>query len=73
LRVVRKGLGLGESVIINGLVNARPGSKVTVERGDMNQFLAAESVPMVSVSKDPQTQNEQGDTATTGNAPSGHK
>lgn len=73
LRVVRKGIGLGDSVIINGLVNARPGSKVTVERGDMNQFLAAESVPMVSVSKDSQTQHEQSDTAASGNAPSGHK
>jgi multidrug efflux system membrane fusion protein len=58
LRVLRKGIGLGDSVIINGLVNARPGSKVTVERGDMNQFLAAESVPTVSVSKDSQTQHK---------------
>jgi multidrug efflux system membrane fusion protein len=73
LRVVRKGVGIGDSVIINGLVNARPGSKVTVERGDMNQFLAAESVPMVSVSKDTQTQHDQGDTAAGGNAPSGHR
>jgi membrane fusion protein, multidrug efflux system len=68
LRVVRKGLGLGDKVIINGLVNARPGSKVTVQPGDMNQFLAGQSVPMVSVSNDSQTQNGQGD-----RAPSGHK
>ena len=50
LRVVRKGLGLGDRVIINGLVNARPGSKVTAQPGEMNQFLAGQSVPMVSVS-----------------------
>lgn len=73
LRVVRKGIGIGDSVIINGLVNARPGSQVTVERGNMNQFLAAESVPMVNVSKDSLTQHDQGNTAANGNASSGHR
>jgi RND family efflux transporter MFP subunit len=38
LRVVRKGLTGDENVIINGLVNARPGSKVNPQPGDMNQF-----------------------------------
>jgi len=38
LRVVRSGLSGDEQVIINGIVNARPGSKVTPQPGDMNQF-----------------------------------
>jgi RND family efflux transporter MFP subunit len=73
LRVVRKGAELGDRVIINGLVNARPGSKVTAQPGDMNQFLAGESVPIVSVSENSQAQNGHVDTAANGNAPSGHK
>lgn len=40
LRVVRSGLKGDEQVIINGLVNARPGSKVSPQPGDMNQFLS---------------------------------
>jgi membrane fusion protein, multidrug efflux system len=73
LRVVRKGLGLGDRVIINGLVNARPGSKVTAQPGDMNQFLAGQSVAMVAVSADSQTQNGQVGTGAKDKAPSGHK
>jgi len=38
LRIVRSGLKGDENVIINGIVNARPGSKVNPETGDMNQF-----------------------------------
>lgn len=38
LRIVRKGLQGDENVIINGVVNARPGSKVNPQPGDMNQF-----------------------------------
>jgi multidrug efflux system membrane fusion protein len=38
LRIVRKGLQGDENVIINGIVNARPGSKVTPQSGDMTQF-----------------------------------
>src|SRR5207249_8166492 len=38
LRVVRSGLKGDEQIIINGIVNARPGSKVNPEEGDMNQF-----------------------------------
>ncbi len=38
LRVVRNGLTGDEQVIINGIVNARPGSKVSPQEGDMNQF-----------------------------------
>jgi membrane fusion protein, multidrug efflux system len=38
LRVVRKGLQGNEQVIINGIVNAKPGSKVSPQPGDMNQF-----------------------------------
>ena len=38
LRVVRSGLTGDEQVIINGIVNARPGSKVSPQEGDMNQF-----------------------------------
>jgi membrane fusion protein, multidrug efflux system len=38
LRVVRSGLTGDEDIIINGIVNARPGSKVSPQKGDMNQF-----------------------------------
>jgi RND family efflux transporter MFP subunit len=38
LRVVRTGLTADDEVIINGIVNARPGSKVSPQKGDMNQF-----------------------------------
>jgi multidrug efflux system membrane fusion protein len=38
LRVVRSGLTGEEQVIINGIINARPGSKVSPEPGDMNRF-----------------------------------
>ena len=40
LRVVRSGLKGDEQVIINGIVNARPGSKVSPQEGDMNQFVS---------------------------------
>jgi RND family efflux transporter MFP subunit len=74
LRVVRKGLGLEDRVIINGVVNARPGSNVTAQPGDMNQSLAGQSEPVVSVRTDSQTQkNGQGESAANGNAPAGHK
>ena len=72
LRVVRKGLGLGDRVIINGLVNARPGSKVTAQPGDMNQFLAGQSGPMVSVSENLHAQNGQGDSAANGKTAQAH-
>lgn len=39
LRVVRSGLKGDEQIIINGVVNARPGSKVSPEPGDMGQFV----------------------------------
>jgi len=72
LRVVRKGLGPDERVIIKGLVNARPGNKVSTQPGDMN--LAGQSVPAVSVSADSQTQkNGHGDSAANGKAPAEHK
>jgi multidrug efflux system membrane fusion protein len=38
LRVVRSGLTGEEQIIINGIVNARPGSKVSPQPGDMNRF-----------------------------------
>jgi hypothetical protein len=38
LRVVRSGISADDEVIINGIVNARPGSKVSPQEGDMNQF-----------------------------------
>jgi membrane fusion protein, multidrug efflux system len=67
LRVVRKGLGPDERVIINGLVNARPGSKVAAQPGDMNQFLAAQSVPVISVNPGSQPQkNGQGNSPANG-------
>ena len=38
LRVLRSGLTGEEQIIINGIVNARPGSKVSPQPGDMNRF-----------------------------------
>jgi membrane fusion protein, multidrug efflux system len=38
LRVVRSGITADDEIIINGIVNARPGSKVNPQQGDMNQF-----------------------------------
>jgi hypothetical protein len=38
LRVVRSGLNGDEQIIINGIVNARPGSKVNPQPGDMSRF-----------------------------------
>jgi membrane fusion protein, multidrug efflux system len=38
LRVVRSGLTGEENVIINGVINARPGSKVSPQQGEMDQF-----------------------------------
>jgi multidrug efflux system membrane fusion protein len=38
LRVVRSGVTADDEIIINGIVNARPGSKVNPQQGDMNQF-----------------------------------
>jgi len=73
LRVVRNGLALSDRVIINGLVNARPGSKVTAQPGDMNQLLAGQSEPVVTASADSQSQNGRGDSAGNGKAPAWHK
>jgi RND family efflux transporter MFP subunit len=73
LRVVRNGLGPDDHVIVNGLVNARPGSKVTAQPGDMNQSLAGQSVAVVSVSADSQAQHGQSDSAANSKAPTGHK
>jgi RND family efflux transporter MFP subunit len=52
LRVVRKGLNPDDVVIINGLVNARPGGKVTPQPGDMNQFQAHQLEAQVSLNKE---------------------
>jgi RND family efflux transporter MFP subunit len=38
LRVVRNGLKGDEQIIVNGVINAKPGSKVSPQPGDMNQF-----------------------------------
>jgi RND family efflux transporter MFP subunit len=38
LRVVRNGLKGDEQIIVNGVINARPGAKVSPQPGDMNQF-----------------------------------
>jgi membrane fusion protein, multidrug efflux system len=74
LRVVRNGLGQDDRVIINGLINARPGSKVTAQPGDMNQSLAGQSETVVTVGAESQTQkNGQDDSAANGKAPGGHK
>jgi RND family efflux transporter MFP subunit len=72
LRVVRKGLGPDDRVIINGLANARPGSKVTAQPGDMNQFLAGQSETVVTAGAESQSQNGEGGSAVQGKAPAGH-
>jgi RND family efflux transporter MFP subunit len=72
LRVVRKGLGPDDHVIINGLANARPGSKVTAQPGDMNQPLAGQSETIVTASAESQSHNGQGDSAANTKAPAGH-
>ena len=56
LRVVPKGLGPDDRVIINGVVNARPGSKVTAQPGDMNQFSSGQSVGVMTVNPGSQSQ-----------------
>jgi membrane fusion protein, multidrug efflux system len=53
LRVVRKGLKGDEQVIINGLVNARPGSKVNPQPGDMNQFVSNQLELQTTVKTEP--------------------
>jgi RND family efflux transporter MFP subunit len=82
LRVVRKGLTGNENVIINGLVNARPGSKVNPEPGDMNQFAASQlelqknvTVEPVSGSKEKPAggQSQPGQSPNQGNQSSGTK
>jgi RND family efflux transporter MFP subunit len=72
LRVVRKGLGPDDHVIVNGLVNAQPGSKVTAQPGDMNRSLAGQSEPIVTASAESQSHNGQGDSAGKGKAPAEH-
>jgi hypothetical protein len=67
LRVVRKGLGPDDRVIINGLVNARPGSKVTAQPGDMNQFSSGQSVAVVTINPGSQAQkNGEGNSPANG-------
>jgi RND family efflux transporter MFP subunit len=82
LRVVRKGLTGNENVIINGLVNARPGSKVNPQPGDMNQFTTSQlelqknvTVEPVSGSKEKPAggQSRPGQSPNPGNQPSGTK
>jgi RND family efflux transporter MFP subunit len=72
LRVVRKGLGPDDHVIVNGLVNAQPGSKVTAQPGDMNQSLAGQSETIITASAESQSHNGQGDSAAKGKAPAWH-
>ncbi len=53
LRVVRKGLNGDEEVIINGLVNARPGAKVSPQRGDMSKFASNQLAENVKTGGEP--------------------
>src|ERR1700756_2557819 len=68
LRVVRKGLGPDDHIIVNGLVNAQPGNKVTPQPGDMNQSLAGQSEMMITASAESQSHNGRGDSAAKGKA-----
>ena len=81
LRVVRKGLTGDENVIINGIVNARPGSKVNPQPGDMNQFTTSQLELQKNVTveagagkeKPVGNQAQPGKSPNQGNQPSGPK
>jgi membrane fusion protein, multidrug efflux system len=82
LRVVRKGLTGDENVIINGLVNARPGSKVNPQSGDMNQFTTSQLELQKNVTVEPAGSGKQkpggnqpqpGQSPGQGNQPTGTK
>jgi multidrug efflux system membrane fusion protein len=82
LRVVRKGLTGDENVIINGLVNARPGSKVNPQSGDMNQFTTSQLELQKNVAVEPAgaskekpagSQPQPGHSPNQGSQPSGTK
>jgi RND family efflux transporter MFP subunit len=66
LRVVRNGLGPDERVVINGLLNARPGQKVTAQPGDMARFLGGKSAPAVSANPASPPQEGQGNAPANG-------
>ena len=68
LRVVRRGVGPDDRVVINGLVNARPGAKVAAQSGDMNQFLAGQGAPLISVKGGPPREG-QGNASPNGERP----
>jgi RND family efflux transporter MFP subunit len=70
LRVVRGGIGPDDHLVINGLVNARPGNKVAAQPGDMNQFLAGQSSPTVSVKGMPPRESQGNVPANGGRPPS---
>jgi membrane fusion protein, multidrug efflux system len=59
LRVVRNGLKGDEQVIINGIVNARPGSKVTPQPGDMNQFISNQLQLQTSTKVEPASNEKE--------------
>ena len=67
MRVVRNGLGPDGRVVINGLMNARPGSKVTAQTGDMARFLGGQSAPAVSVNPASPPREAQGNAPANGN------
>jgi hypothetical protein len=67
MRVVRTGLGPDDRVVINGLVNARPGQKVSAQPGDMARFLGGQSAPAVSVNPSSQPREGQGNAPANGN------
>jgi RND family efflux transporter MFP subunit len=69
LRVVRKGLTGDENVIINGLVNARPGSKVNPQPGDMNQFVSSQLELQKNVTVEPEKQKPAGNQPQPGGSP----
>jgi multidrug efflux system membrane fusion protein len=69
LRVVRRGVGPDDRVVINGLVNARPGAKVAPQPGNMNQFMTGQSAPIVSVNPGARPRGGQADAPESGNRP----
>jgi membrane fusion protein, multidrug efflux system len=66
LRVVRSGLKGDEQVIINGIVNAKPGSKVSPQPGDMNQFVSNQLQLQTTTKTEPVSDGKE---KTSGNQP----
>jgi RND family efflux transporter MFP subunit len=73
LRVIRKGLNADDEVIINGLVNAKPGGKVTPQQGDMSKFASDQLAENVKTPGEPRKEGSSDSAKSTQPAKSGGK